>query len=59
MEKHRAADTLDTQNRAVVDHLEQLGTMVVGGKGGAANPVSLALFDKVKAEYEVVVAIGM
>ena len=61
LEKHREASTLDTQGRAVLDHLEQLGTLVVGGKGGAANPVSLALFDlahdmnKVLAEYEVVV----
>ena len=45
----------------MLGHLEQLGTLVVGGSGGAANPVSLALLDpardldKVKAEYEVVV----
>ena len=45
LEKHREADTLDEQDGAVLDHLEQLGTMVVGGKGGAATPVSLALFD--------------
>ena len=61
LERHREADTLDKQDRAVLEHLEQLGTLVVGGKGGAANPVSLALFDlahdlnKVMAEYEVVV----
>jgi hypothetical protein len=45
LERHREAGTLDKQNRAVLEHLEQLGTLVVGGKGGAANPVSLALFD--------------
>jgi ribonuclease HI len=45
----------------VLEHLEQLDTLVVGGKGGAANPVSLALLDlahdlnKVRSEYEVVV----
>ena len=61
LEKHREAGTLDKQDRAVLDHLEQLSTLVVGGKGGAAIPVSLALFDlahdlnKVLAEYEVVV----
>ena len=61
LERHREAGTLDKQDRAVLEHLEQLGTLVVGGKGGAANPVSLALFDlahdlnKVMAKYEVVV----
>jgi hypothetical protein len=61
LEKHREDGTLDKQDKAVLDHLEQLGTLVVGGKGGAANPVRLALFDlahdlnKVRAEYEVVV----
>ena len=60
LEKHREAGTLDEHDRAVLDHLEQLGTLAVGGKGGAANPVSLALFDltrdldKVKVECEVV-----
>ena len=52
---------LDKHNRRVLDHLEQLGTLEVGGSGGAATPVSLALLDlaadldKLKAEYEVVV----
>ena len=61
LERHREAGTLDKQNKAVLEHLEQLGTPVVGGKGGAASPVSLALFDlthdlnKVRSEYEVVV----
>ena len=41
--------------------MEQLDTQEVGGSGGAATPVSLALLDlaaeldKMKAEYEVVV----
>ena len=61
LERHREAGTLDKQDSVVLEHLEQLGTLVVGGKGGAANPVSLALLDlahdlnKIRAEYEVVV----
>ena len=61
LEKHKGAGTLDKQDKAVLDHLEQLDTLVVGGSGGTANPMSLALLDlardldKVKAEYEVVV----
>ena len=41
--------------------MEQLDTQEVGGSGGVATPVSLALLDlaadldKMKAEYEVVV----
>ena len=52
---------LDKHNRRVLDHLEYLDTLEVGGSGGAATPVSLALLDlaadldKLKAEYEVVV----
>ena len=52
---------LDKHNRRVLDHLEQLDTQEVGGKGGAATLVSLALLDlaadldKMKAEYEVMV----
>ena len=52
---------LDKHNKRVLDHLEQLNTLEVGGSGGAATPVSLALLDlaadldKLKAEYEVVV----
>ena len=44
-----------------MDHLEQLDTQEVGGSGGVATPISLALLDlaadldKMKAEYEVVV----
>ena len=59
--RHREAGTLDTQNRAMLEHLEQLGTLVMGGKDGVANPVSLSLFDlahdlnKFRSEYEVVV----
>ena len=61
LERHREAGTLDKQDRAVLEHLEQLGKLVVGGKGGATNPMSLSLFDlahdlnKVMPEYEVVV----
>ena len=49
---------LDKHNRRVLDHLEQLDTLEVGGSGGAATPVSLALLDlaadldKLNAEYE-------
>ena len=52
---------LDKHNRGVLDHLEQLDTQEVGGSGGVATPVSLALLDlaadldKMKAEYAVVV----
>ena len=51
----------DTHSRRVLDHQEQLDTQEVGGSGGVATPVSLALLDlvadldKMKAEYEVVV----
>ena len=37
LKRHKEAGTLDKQDRAVFEHLEQLGTLVVGGKGGAAN----------------------
>ena len=52
---------LDKHDRRVLGHLEQLGTQGVGGSGGAATPVSLALLDlaadldKMEAEYDVVV----
>ena len=61
LERQKEAGTLDKQDSVVLEHLEQLDTLVVGGKGGAANPVSLALLDlahdlnKVRSEYEVVV----
>ena len=61
LEKQREAGTLSKQDSVVLEHLEQLGTLVVGGKGGAANPVSLALLDlahdldRARSEYEVVV----
>ena len=61
LERHMEACTLDTQDKAVLEHLEQLGTLVVRGKGGATKPVSLALVDlahdlnKAMTEYEVVV----
>ena len=32
LERHREAGALDKQNRAVHEHLEQLGTLVVRGK---------------------------
>ena len=61
LQRAREGGELDKHSRRVLDHLEQLDTQEVGGSGGAATPVSLALLDlaadldKVKAEYEVVV----
>ena len=60
-QRAREGAGLDKHNRRVLDHLEQLDTQGVGGSGGVATPVSLALLDlaadldKMKAEYEVVV----
>ena len=51
---------LHKHDKNVLDHLEQLDIQDVGGSGGAATPLSLALLDlvadldKMKAEYEVV-----
>ena len=36
---------LGRQDRRVLEHLKQLDSHEVGGKGGAATPVSLALLD--------------
>ena len=61
LQKAREGAELDKHSGRVLDHLEQLDTQEVGGSGGAATPVSLALLDlaadldKMKAEYEVVV----
>ena len=51
LEKHKEAGTLDKQDKIVLDHLEQLDTLVVGGSGGTANPVSLALLDLFRANH--------
>ena len=61
LQRAKEGTGLDKHNRRVLDHLEQMDTQEVGGSGGAASPVSLALLDLVaeldemKAEYEVVV----
>ena len=61
LQKSREKNELSRYDRKVLEHLEQLDTQEVGGKGGATTPVSLALLDlaaeldKMKAEYEVVV----
>ena len=61
LQKSREKTELSRHDGKVQEHLEQLDTQEVGGKGGAATPVSLALLDlaanldKVEAEYEVVV----
>ena len=61
LQRTREGGKLDKHSRKVLGHLEQLDTQEVGGSGGAATPVSLALLDlaadldKVQAEYEVVV----
>ena len=61
LQRAKEGAELDKHDRRVLDHLEQLDTQEVGGSGGAATPVSLALLDlaaeldKMKAEYEVVV----
>ena len=61
LQSARDGAELDKHDRRVLDHLEQLDTQEVGGSGGVATPISLALLvlaanlDKMKAEYEVVV----
>ena len=61
LQKARDEAELGKHDRRVLSHLEQQDTLEVGGIGGVATPVSLALLDlaeeldKLKAEYEVVV----
>ena len=51
---------MDKHNKRVLDHLEQMDTPEVGGSGGVATPISLALLDlaaeldKMKASHEAV-----
>ena len=60
LQESRGKVELSRHDRRVLEHLEQLDTQEMGGKGGAATPVSLALLDlaaeldKMKPEYEVV-----
>ena len=51
---------IEAQGRRTLAHLKQVGTLEVGGVGGGATPISLALHDieadlyKMKAKYEVI-----
>ena len=61
LQKARDKAELGKHDRRVLSHLEQQDALEVGGIGGVATPVSLALLDlaeeldKMTAEYEVVV----
>ena len=58
--KSREKVELGKHDRRVLEHLDQLDTQEMGGKGDVATPISLTLLDlvadldTVKAEYEVV-----
>ena len=61
LQTEREGAVLEEHDRRVLEHLEQLDTLEVGGSGGIATPVSLALLDltakldKLKAENGMVV----
>ena len=43
LQRAKERTELDTHDRRVLEHLQQLDTQEVGGSGGAATPVSLEL----------------